>query len=101
MTTPKKPSNGVSRLKEVAWAKSTVPAKIGMTAERRASAAATLATGIATRETVRTPSRLIPANVSTTPIASGVTGIHGRYHSCSAVAERMAVKPQVGTQPHQ
>ena len=38
---------------------------------------------------------------STTPIASGVTGIQGTYHSCSAVAERIAVKPQVGTQPHQ
>ena len=43
----------------------------------------------------------MPANASTTAIASGVTGIHGRYHSCSAVAERIAVNPQVGTQPHQ
>ena len=72
-----------------------------MTAESSASSAAALATGIAKRVTVRTPSRLIPAKASTTPIASGVTGIQGRYHSCSAVAERIAVKPQVGTQPHQ
>ena len=43
----------------------------------------------------------MPAKASTTPIASGVTGIQGRYHSCSAVADRIAVNPQVGTQPHQ
>ena len=77
------------------------PGDTGTIAESRASAAARLAIGIATRVTVRTPSRLIPAKHSTTPIASGVTGIQGRYHSCSAVAERIAVKPQVGTQPHQ
>ena len=40
-------------------------------------------------------------NASTTAIASGVTGTHGRYHWCSADAERIAVRPQVGTQPHQ
>ena len=40
-------------------------------------------------------------NVTTIPTASGVTGMKGRYQSCSAVAERIAVKPQVGTQPHQ
>ena len=32
--------------------------------------------------------------------ASGVIGMKGRYHSCSAVAERIAVKPQVGIHPH-
>jgi hypothetical protein len=78
-----------------------VPERIGMTAESRASRAATQATGIATRVAMRTPSRLIAVNASTTPTASGVTGIQGRYHSCSAVAERIAVNPQVGTQPHQ
>jgi hypothetical protein len=74
---------------------------MGTIAERRASAAATLAIGMATRVTARTPSRLIAVKASTTPIASGVIGMKGRYHSCNAVAERMAVKPQVGTQPHQ
>ena len=72
-----------------------------MSAERKASAAATQATGMATRVTSRTPSRLIAVKASTTAMASGVIGMNGRYHSCSAVAERMAVKPQVGTQPHQ
>jgi hypothetical protein len=72
-----------------------------MTAESRARNAAMLATGMATRVTVRTPSRLIAVKASTTAMASGVIGMKGRYHSCSAVAERMAVKPHVGTQPHQ
>ena len=72
-----------------------------MSAERKASAAAAQATGMAKRVTARTPSRLIAVKASTTAMASGVIGMKGRYHSCSAVAERIAVKPQVGTQPHQ
>jgi hypothetical protein len=40
-------------------------------------------------------------NETTINVASNVTGIHGRYHACNADAERIAVSPQVGTQPHQ
>ena len=72
-----------------------------MTADSSARNAAVRPTGIAKRVTVRTPRRLIPTNVTMIPIASGVTGMNGTYHWCSAVADRMAVKPHVGTQPHQ
>ena len=35
------------------------------------------------------------------PTARGGTGTPGRYHCVMAEAERMAVRPHVGTQPHQ
>lgn len=72
-----------------------------MTADSRARNAAVRPTGIAKRDTARTPMRLMPTNVRMMPIASGVIGMNGRYHSCSAVADKIAVKPHVGTQPHQ
>ena len=78
-----------------------MPATIGMTADSSASSAAASATGIAKRVTARTPSMLMPTNVTMIPIASGVIGMNGTYHVCSAVADRIAVKPHVGTQPHQ
>jgi hypothetical protein len=55
----------------------------------------------ATRVTRLIPARLSAVKVATMMTASSFTGIHGRYHWCSAEAERMAVRPQVGTQPHQ
>ena len=78
-----------------------MPLITGTTAESSASNAAAQAIGMATRDTARTPSRLMTRKVRMIPTASGVTGMNGRYHWCSAVAERIAVKPQVGTQPHQ
>jgi hypothetical protein len=72
-----------------------------MTADSSARTAAVSPTGTAKRVTVRTPMRLSPTNVTMMPIASGVIGMNGTYHSCRAVADRIAVKPQVGIQPHQ
>ena len=57
--------------------------------------------GIARRATHWTPQRLTPAKTTMIPIASGATGMPGRYHCWIAEADRSAVSPQVGTQPHQ
>ena len=72
-----------------------------MTAESSARSAAAIATGIAKRASARTPRRLMAVKTRTMPTASGVTGTNGTHHSWSALAERIAVNPQVGTQPHQ
>jgi hypothetical protein len=72
-----------------------------MTADSSARKAAAKPIGIAKRVTVRTPMRLIAANATTIAIASGVIGMKGTYQACSAVADRIAVKPHVGIQPHQ
>ena len=98
---PKVPWNGVVRWNEVALCQSTSPAKTGTMPERNASTAEMHATGSATRVTHLMPARLIATKPSRMPIASGFTGMPGRYQSCRADAERIAVRPQVGTQPHQ
>ena len=53
------------------------------------------------REAARTETRFTTQKASTMATASVGTGAQGRYHSCRAEADRMAVRPQVGTQPHQ
>jgi hypothetical protein len=85
----------------VARRQSTWPAAIGASPETKASNAEALATGTATRVTHRMPIRFKAMNDRTSPIARAVTGTPGRYHSWMAEADRIAVIPQVGTQPHQ
>ena len=63
--------------------------------------AETVAIGVASRTTQRTPARFTAVNNTTMKMARGVTGTPGRYQEWIAVADRMAVNPQVGTQPHQ
>ena len=72
-----------------------------MMPDRKASAADPQAMTTATRVTTFIPARFSAVNVATMMTASSFTGIHGRYHWCRAEADRMAVSPQVGTQPHQ
>ena len=74
---------------------------MGARPDTKASKADALATGTASRVTHLMPARLSSTKAITRPIASTVTGAPGRYHSCIAEAERIAVMPQVGTQPHQ
>ena len=57
--------------------------------------------GIASRVTQRTPQRFTTVKSATRMIASRGMGTLGKYHSAIAVADKMAVRPQVGTQPHQ
>jgi len=85
----------------VAWRQSTCPLSMGITPDRKASAAETVAMGIARRVTQRTPHRLTARKNRIRAVARARTGTPGRYHSWSAVAESRAVTPQVGTQPHQ
>src|ERR1700681_3286412 len=101
VTSPKSPENGETRWKLEANCQSTVPANTGASPDTSASPAETTAIGMANRVTHRTPARLTRVKSSTRPIASGGTGTSGRYHCVMAEAERIAVKPQVGTQPHQ
>jgi len=60
-----------------------------------------VAAGTASRVTHWIPIRLSAVKASTSPTASAVTGTPGKYHSWMAEADKMAVRPQVGTQPHQ
>ena len=101
MTAPKAPWNGVRRWKESARLQSTVPASAGITAEQIASPTEAMAMTIASRVVRRTPVRLTNINASTITTASRWLGMNGRYHEWSASADRIAVRPQVGTQPHQ
>jgi hypothetical protein len=101
VTAPNAPWNGTLRWNEVAWCQSTSPATTGTTAEARASRADRHAIGRAMRVAARTETRFTTQKASTMVTASAGTGAQGRYHSCRAEADRMAVSPQVGTQPHQ
>ncbi len=78
-----------------------MPAKTGMTTEPKARAAAAKAIGTAKRLTTRTPTRLMATKTQMISVARSLTSIHGRYQAWSAEAERIAVSPQVGIQPHQ
>ena len=80
---------------------STSPAAIGASPDTNASNADALATGTASRVTHLMPARLRSMNATTIPMARAVIGTAGRYHSWMADADRIAVRPQVGTQPHQ
>ena len=72
-----------------------------MIPEHRARVKATRAMGLATRTAQRRPHRLTAVKTSTISVAMTLTGTWGRYHWWTASAEKMAVSPQVGTQPHQ
>src|SRR4051794_26170154 len=98
---PNQPSNGVVRGKSIAWRQSTVPARTGARVETKANTAEALATGTATRVTQAIPQKFRAANGRTSPHARAGTGTPGRHHWLIAVAERIAVTPQVGIQPHQ
>src|SRR5436190_22021414 len=98
---PKTPLNGDSRWNDDACCQSTCPVSTGTITERKASAAEQPAMTTATRVTTFIPARFSAVNVATIRTASSFTGTHGRYHWCNAEAERIAVRPQVGTQPHQ
>src|SRR5258708_6766519 len=98
---PNHPSNGVVSVKSVACRQSTAPATIGMSVDRKASVAETVAIGIARRATHLMPQRLTTVKAMTIAEATASTGRLGRYHCWIAEAERSAVRPQVGTQPHQ
>ena len=50
---------------------------------------------------VRGPLLQVPEDRCRRMLDINVTGTIGRYHWCKAEAERIAVKPHVGTQPHQ
>ena len=78
-----------------------VPAEIGNRPDRNASTAEPNAIGVISRATQRTPQRLMPAKNNTRPQAMSVMGTPGRYQAWMADADRMAVRPQVGIQPHQ
>ena len=78
-----------------------VTAAIGASAEINASSPDAVAIGIASLPAHFTPHRLTAANNRTNPHEIAVTGTSGRYHSWIAAPEKIAVRPQVGTQPHQ
>ena len=70
-------------------------------AERNANDAEPAAMIIAKVVTRRRPARFTRVKATTKPDARALTGIPGRYHWCNAEAESSAVRPHVGTQPHQ
>ena len=98
---PKTPWKGVRRWNVVACCQLTWPLTMGMSAERKARVAEAVAMGSARRVAQRTPHRFTAVKASTSPLARSGIGTPGRYHSWMAVAERIAVRPHVGTQPHQ
>ena len=72
-----------------------------MRPEHKASTKAIRAMGLATRTAQRRPHRLTAVKASTMAVAMSLTDAWGRYHCWIASADKMAVSPQVGTQPHQ
>src|SRR5690348_10413222 len=98
---PKGPPIGLSRWNVVACCQFTWPVMTGISPESKARMADVVAMGIARRVTQRTPHRLTAVNSSTNAVARICTGTAGRYQAWIAVAERIAVRPHVGTQPHQ
>lgn len=98
---PNAPPNGVARWNDIAWCQSTLPANTGATAETKARKADPVAMRIARLVTLRNPARLASVKPTTIAIAMGVIGTPGRYQSWIADADSNAVRPQVGTHPHQ
>src|ERR1700733_12593892 len=98
---PKRAPKGGFGEKDDACGQWRWPAKTGSTADRKASPAAPPASTTAKRVTRRSPSRLAKVNRQTIPAANTLTGTVGRYHWWSADADKRAVRPHVGTQPHQ
>ena len=101
VTRPNNPGNGVSRRKLNAWRQSTCPPTIGPSNERNASSADALAMGIASRPAQFTPSRFTQVNSRMIAMAMAGTGTDGSAHWWIAEPESRAVRPHVGTQPHQ
>src|SRR5689334_15372915 len=101
VSSPNQPGKGTVRCSVAACFQSTVPAMTGANADTNASAAEAVAIGIASRPAHFTPHRLTSVKAATIAQASAETGTFGRYHSWIAAAEKIAVSPQVGTQPHQ
>src|SRR5262245_57941192 len=98
---PNQPSNGDVRLYVNAWRQSTSPEIMGTNADKNASVAEPAAIGIASRAIHLTPQRLTKVKKHTIEMATASTGKLGKYQCWSAAAERRAVRPQVGIQPHQ
>src|SRR6185503_10704353 len=94
---PNHPAKGEVRVKLVACCQSTAPVHTGTSDDIRASAAETVAIGIASHVTQPMPHRLTTVNKATSAQATASTGRPGRYHCWIAEAERIAVSPQVGT----
>src|SRR5262245_41072152 len=101
VTSPNQPANGVVRWKVVACFQSTSPATTGASPEMKARTADAVAIGIASRPAHFTPHRLTAAKASTSVQEITGTDTLGRNHSWMAAAEKIAVKTQVGTHPHQ
>ncbi len=70
-------------------------------ADTKASSADITAIGIASAAVQRTPHKLTAVNARTMKHAIAGTGTAGQHQALMAVADMMAVTPQVGTQPHQ
>ena len=98
---PKTPLKGTVRSYDVACCQSTVPNTTGTAAERKASVAEPIAISFTTLAVRATPDRFRAVKASTITIARPVTGSWGRYQWCSADALSRAVRPHVGTHPHQ
>jgi hypothetical protein len=74
---------------------------MGISAERKASVADAVAMGMARRATHLIPERLTKVKKHTMAMGKASTGKSGKYQCWRADAERRAVRPQVGIQPHQ
>src|SRR3954467_12533798 len=101
VTSPNHPSKGTVRWNDDACSQFTSPAAIGANAEIKARSPDAVAIGIASLPAHFTPHRFTAAKNRTSVHDMMVTGTAGRYHSWMAAPEKIAVSPQVGTQPHQ
>jgi len=102
VSAPNQPGNGIVRWKVVACFQSTAPVRTGPKAEINARPAENVAKTIASRAAHFTPQRFTAAKMITSPLAShGTRSFEACAHSSSAFAENIAVRPQVGIQPHQ
>src|SRR3954452_628913 len=101
VTAPKTPGNGDCKCIEGAACQSTLPLQTGMSTDAKASAAEADAMATAKRVTSLMPYRFSTVKASTMTVAATGIGSCGRYHEWIAVADKIAVNPHVGTQPHQ
>src|SRR3977135_1868484 len=98
---PNQPGNGDVSVKVVACLQSTAPLQSGMSDDMKARVAEAPAIGMARRRTQRIPHRFTAVKTETIANATASTGRLGKYHCWMAADESSAVRPQVGTQPHQ
>ena len=101
VTFPNIPGKGEIKLKETDCFQSTCPDSIGAKPEIRASVADPTAIGTAKRVTHFSPAILTSVKATTIAVARTGMGTVGKYQWCIALAERSAVSPHVGIQPHQ